>query len=187
MNIFLLNNGTKYLSELKDLLKKYGRVTENDNKESLKSVVEDLVVLSGGHHHSVLSHPDEYQPEKEFLLNSSVPVLGICLGAEIIAYSFGALLESLKTEEKGLKKIKVLKVDKLFSGITDFNVYESHKWAITKLPDELEGLAKSNTGFEVIKHKTKPIFGFQFHPEMFEDKSCGYEIFDNLFRFYLDQ
>jgi GMP synthase (glutamine-hydrolysing) len=102
------------------------------------------------------------------------------LGAEIIAYSFGAALEYLDKEEKGLKNIEVLVTDNLFAGITSFNVYESYKWAITKLSVELEGLARSGNGFEVIKHKTRPIYGFQFHPEMFEDKSCGDEVFHNL-------
>jgi len=40
-------------------------------------------------------------------------------------------------------------------------------------------MIKSRDGFEVIKHSTKPVYGFQFHPEMFEDKTCGDEIFKN--------
>ena len=174
MNIFLFNNGTKYLDELRRLLGKYGQTSERENA--------DIIVLSGGHQLSVAKHPESYTDEIELIKSASVPILGICLGAEMIAYAFGATLTPLEKMEKGLIDIEIVKNDGLFSGITNFKVYENHKWAITKLSDNLEGLARSESGFEIIKHKTKPIYGFQFHPEMCEDKGCGDEIFDNFFK-----
>jgi gamma-glutamyl-gamma-aminobutyrate hydrolase PuuD len=56
-------------------------------------------------------------------------------------------------------------------------VFEAHHWAITDLGKYLKGLAKSRTGYEIIKHKTKNIFGLQFHPEMLDNESAGDEIF----------
>jgi GMP synthase-like glutamine amidotransferase len=182
VNILLFNNGTRHLKSLRILLEKYGSVTVTGDKAALISPTVDLVVLSGGHHHSIIHNPEIYQPEIEFVKSSTVTILGICLGAEIIAYSFKATLENLSAKTVGLKTIQVIKPDPIFTGISDFKVYESHKWAITKLSADLEGLARSNDGFEIIRHKTKPIYGLQFHPEMFESKSCGDEIFANLLR-----
>lgn len=180
MNILLFDNGTKYLSGLNNLLGKLGKVTIANNPSDLSSKDADLIVLSGGHHLYVTEHPEAYQTEIEFIKTSKKPILGVCLGAELIAYAFGAKLEFLNYEESGLINIMVLQKDNVFKDISDFKVYENHKLAITSLPKELIGLAKSKTGFEVFKHNTKPIYGFQFHPEMFEDKACGDEILRNL-------
>lgn len=181
MNILLFDNGTKYLSKLNDLLENFGKVSITDNVNDLFSKQSDTVVLSGGHKKYITEHPEAYQKEIEFIKNSNKPVLGVCLGAEIIAYSFGAKLELLSHNQNGLIKINILTKDIIFNEIKDFEVYENHKLTITSLSPNLVGLAKSQDGFEVIKHVNKPIYGLQFHPEMFEDKTCGDEIFKNIF------
>lgn len=56
-------------------------------------------------------------------------------------------------------------------------VFESHRFAIEKISNVIEALATSDHGIEMIKHKDKPIYGLQFHPESFIDKTQGDEIF----------
>lgn len=180
MNILLFDNGTKYFSELNKFLSKFGKVTTTSNPFNLTNNNADLTILSGGHNTYVTDHAEAYKTELEFIKNSQKPVVGLCLGAELVAYTFGAKLEFLERNEKGLVNIEVLHTDNIFKDISDFKVYENHKLTISSLSNELIGLAKSADGFEVIKHNNKPIYGFQFHPEMFEDKSCGDEIFKNL-------
>jgi anthranilate/para-aminobenzoate synthase component II len=51
---------------------------------------------------------------------------------------------------------------------------------IKKLPSILIPLAESRDGIEIIKHKFKNIFGLQFHPSVFPEKTYGNEIFNNL-------
>jgi GMP synthase-like glutamine amidotransferase len=85
MNILLFDNGSKYLPRLKKLLNSFGKLQVINESEQLNSADTDFTVLSGGHKFSVLSHPDYYQNEIDFIKNTNKPVLGICLGAELIA------------------------------------------------------------------------------------------------------
>ncbi|KKR79369.1 MAG: hypothetical protein UU24_C0010G0013 [Candidatus Nomurabacteria bacterium GW2011_GWA2_40_9] len=56
-------------------------------------------------------------------------------------------------------------------------IYKSHRFCIEHISDNIEILATSEHGIEVIKHKNKPIYGLQFHPEMFVDKTDDKKIF----------
>ena len=50
------------------------------------------------------------------------------------------------------------------------DVFESHAFEISKLPNMLITIGKSdNCKYEIIQHKEKLIFGTQFHPEMTSD------------------
>jgi len=182
MRVLLIDNGTRYLPELHRLL-------ENDDVETVawSSVplegdhAYDCCVLSGGHTFPVVGH--ETQLAREFLLvqTITVPVLGICFGFEIIARAFGALLVEQQASERGMLDIEPLQQHPIFSGLRTFRVFENHRWVVQWLPDDLVGLARSRDGFEIVQHRDRPIIGFQFHPEMFPERSDGDDLFRNLF------
>jgi GMP synthase-like glutamine amidotransferase len=48
---------------------------------------------------------------------------------------------------------------------------------MTELADELEAWCASSEGIEVFKHKTKPLYGLQFHPERRAEKNDGARMF----------
>jgi GMP synthase (glutamine-hydrolysing) len=73
----------------------------------------------------------------------------------------------------------VVEPDKIFVNIPNFQVFESHRWVVREPINEFKVLARSKDGVEVIKHKNKPIYAVQFHPEMFMDQTCGDECFNN--------
>lgn len=103
-------------------------------------------------------------------------------GLRLIAYAFGVQLSLMPAVEHGLISITPTSTDPLFQNIKNFEVYESHRWVVKELPSILIPLATSRDGVEVFKHATKPIYGFQFHPEMFPDKTAGHIIFANLLK-----
>lgn len=179
MRILLVDNETSYLHHLQTLLNKFGKVTVTSMKDNSTQGGYDLIVLSGGHRAYITKQPEQYQQEINLVKNTDKPILGVCLGAEIVAYSFGAKLITLPNKQKGLVKVEVINSDSIFGKTKNFIVYENHIIAIQILSEELLGLAKSQTGYEVIKHITKPIYGFQFHAEMFQDVAYGDEIFTN--------
>lgn len=182
MKVLLVDNGSNFVNKLKELIPG-SEVTEkfNDFKSS-DSDGYDLTILSGGGKHNILFEENSFLEETK-LVKSGKPIIGICFGCELIAQAFGGVLIELPEEEKGVFEIEIL--DKNL-GQGNIKVYESHRWAISKMPEEFEILARSERGPEIIKHKNLPIYGLQFHPENMIDKTEGDELFLRLLsQFYL--
>jgi GMP synthase-like glutamine amidotransferase len=119
--------------------------------------------------------------QKSIVLGSSVPIVGICLGAEVIANAFDATLEHLDEKRRGIFTISPTEKGTELLGIrSPFDVYEGHSSAITKLPDVFDVLATSEDGIEIFKHKSRPLYGLQFHPEHLVDRTSGDEIFEGI-------
>jgi GMP synthase-like glutamine amidotransferase len=173
MKILLIDNGTKHLRKLKDLLKDF-EVDIYPLFDKYPSFYGyNLIILSGGSNYAVKTNPDKFEREINLIKDAKIPIIGICQGCEIIAYTFNSDLEKINPKTKGVRNIEF--IDKDFFRSKMVEVYEAHRWVIKRLGKKLTGIAKSQTGFEVIKHK--PIYGLQFHPEMFVDKTLGDDIF----------
>jgi GMP synthase (glutamine-hydrolysing) len=142
----------------------YTRVTESK---------PDLVILTGSS--ALLSKPRTrklFQPEIDLVKNAEFPVLGICYGHQIIGSAFNAPLRDLGQMLRGYEKVSVIRKHPLFDGLpSDLVVAESHRQELTKVPDEFQHLAQSTTSnVEAMVHRSKPIFGVQFHPERSSDE-----------------
>lgn len=180
MKVLLVDNGTQHLISLKRLLEqttltviKYPELNPSNTKDF------DLIVLSGGPSSPTQGNETRFQKEINIIKNHPKPIFGICFGFELIAYTFGAKLQHLPKKEHGILDIQILRSDKIFQNIPNFQVFEAHRWVIKETTDKLTALASSKDGIEAIKHKTSPIYAVQFHPEMFVKKTCGEEIFQN--------
>lgn len=173
--ILLVNNGTRYLKELRELFEgTFLQVTlpEDINPEVVKNC--DAIVLSGGRGSPVVKGDSKFQKEIELIKQAPKPILGICLGFEFIAWAFGGKLTPIGTTVRGVIDIKITKPeDPIFENATDPGTFQSHRWAVTEVPADLIVLAESETGIEVVRHSRLPIYGVQFHPEMSPDGSCG--------------
>lgn len=133
--------------------------------------------------------PDEY-PEIFALLRlllkqgRSIPVLGICLGHQILSVFSGGSVYNLDKVIHGQPAgIRIKADDQLLKGIPpEFTAGLYHSWAVEKpLPDELEVTAESES--EIImgmRHRSLPWRGLQFHPESFISE-YGVEIMMNFF------
>jgi len=102
-----------------------------------------------------------------YCIKNNSKLLGICYGAEILALTLGGTIRKTSLK-KGNESIQTLTDNPICSD--SLEVFESHGFEISKLPDVLFPLAKSdNCKYEIIQYEKKPIFGTQFHPEMSQD------------------
>jgi len=117
---------------------------------------------------------------EEYIKNIDVPILGICLGHQLIAKAFGGEVETSPTESYAQVKISINNDETLFSGLApEMDVWSSHKDEVKKIPDDFDILASSDLcDIESFKHKTKDIYGIQFHPEVHHTPK-GEIIFEN--------
>ncbi|CEG27502.1 anthranilate synthase component II [Bacillus sp. B-jedd] len=103
-------------------------------------------------------------------LHGIYPILGICLGHQIIAKSFGGMVRKARSIRHG--KISTISHNKshLFEGLPEkINVMRYHSLSVGKseFPNELMIDAESEDDGEVmaIHHHDFPVYGIQFHPE----------------------
>ncbi|MEM6334660.1 MAG: glutamine-hydrolyzing GMP synthase [Planctomycetota bacterium] len=103
------------------------------------------------------------------VLELGVPVLGICYGMQLACRLLGAEIESATAREYGRASLEVRVGEGLLRGIPSSTaVWMSHGDQVTGLPgDAFEALATTPTcPFAAVRHKTRPFYGVQFHPEV---------------------
>ena len=118
----------------------------------------------------------------EYVKNLNIPILGICLGHQIIAKAFGGEIGVAGIESYAKICLNINDENDIFKGLGDsMEVWASHKDEIKTLPPGFKLLASSPIcEIEAMKHKTKPIYGIQFHPEVHHTEN-GEKIFENFY------
>mgnify|MGYP001571549560 CR=1 FL=1 len=122
-------------------------------------------ILSGGP--SSVSDPDAPLLPKSFF-DTSVPILGICYGMQLMAELFGGTLARSDMREYGRAHFEITGNGGIFSGVPKKSVvWASHGDSIVKLPEGFT-LTGSTDTLEVaamsdVAHKR---YGIQFHPEV---------------------
>ena len=141
------------------------------------------LILSGG----PASVYDQDAPTADpGLLDLGVPVLGICYGMQLLAKLAGGEVRPSGEREYGRAEIEVLQDEGLFDGFAVGSrtpVWMSHGDRVDAPPGGWEVLARSgNTPVAAFRHRSKPLYGVQFHPEVAHTPRGG-EILQNfLFR-----
>ena len=149
------------------------------NTRPVEAIEADGLILSGGAPRFGEDIP-KLGLTGDYLDKLEIPILGICVGHQFMALHFGGKAGPAKVPEFGKAELIVTDPDDLFKGLPNrFTVWESHNDEVQKLPDEFLVLAHSkDCPVEAMKHKTRPLYGVQFHPEV-EHTDYHYEIFTN--------
>jgi len=91
------------------------------------------------------------------------PVLGISSGMLALAAAFGG--GTVPCCEIGMTDVRVTAPDPLFAGMTGFPAYELHERAV-ETPRGFIPLAVSDRCIQAIRHRSLPLYGLLFHPEV---------------------
>jgi GMP synthase (glutamine-hydrolysing) len=118
-------------------------------------------------------------------ISSGVPVLGVCLGAQLLAKTLGAEVRPMDRKEIGWHRVRWTeagRVDPLLAGLPDENIFFHWHGENFRIPPGAERLAETelcaNQGFR----SGAKLYGLQFHPEVTpemievwcrEDADCG--------------
>lgn len=125
------------------------------------------VILSGSPFS--VNDSDAFKPELSEI-RKNYPVLGICYGAQYLAYTSGGKVEKSDSREYGRAHLaKIDSSEPLFDGIqAGTQVWMSHGDTITSLPHDFKTIA-STGDVEAAAYKIdgEPTWAVQFHPEVF--------------------
>jgi GMP synthase (glutamine-hydrolysing) len=174
-------------------------LTERFRAASLKRLEElkpTHIILSGQ------SHPWNYYTEAalsgvfDIIRNAPQPILGVCGGHQQIALAYGASVNVMRRLEPGEGYDGCLRERGFFEILTDrkalfaglpksVTVWHSHYDEIKELPPGFIRTASNQTcAIQAMQHSSRPVFGVQFHPELFnEEFPQGMHIVEN----FLDQ
>jgi carbamoyl-phosphate synthase small subunit len=115
------------------------------------------------------------------LVNANVPVFGICLGHQILGLAMGGQTYKLKFGHRGANH----PVKKLATGKIEITS-QNHGFAVdpATLPPDVEVTHKNlyDGTVEGLRHKQRPVFSVQYHPEA----SPGPHDADYLFRDFIE-
>ncbi len=175
--ILIIDNGSQYthliMRNCRDLGHESQIVNNSSTYErSVKPIEKKIekIILSGGPG-SVYSGNNGLSEvvAKKILSNEiALPMLGICYGHQLIGYLSGAKVEKGQNAEYGISEIFVDETDILFKDVPKkFNAWVSHFDEVKDNPKGFDAIAHSTTcAIEAMRHKELPIFGVQFHPEV---------------------
>lgn len=125
------------------------------------------IILSG----SPCSVRQDNAPQMDIAgIKGTLPILGICYGAQYLAQNFGGKVEGSVAREYGRAILDIKDQESpLFQGVSKSSqVWMSHGDTISRLPEGCEVLAStSDVDNAAFRFTGEPTFGVQFHPEVF--------------------
>lgn len=166
--ILILNCGsskTPYIEDLVDEFSDYKTVPILDFKmEDLEAVKG--VIISGAPLLITEQNIVPYLEKIAWIKTTSIPVLGICFGHQLIGLTFGAFGSRMR-EDRDWQTIEVYEDCPLFDKLpTEFEMMEDHCETIS-IPAGFQLVASSDTCVnEAMQHTSLPLYGVQFHPEV---------------------
>ncbi len=135
--------------------------------ERIMSLNPKGIILSGGPE-SVYAEGAPTLPA--YVLDSGLPVLGICYGMQLMAHRLGGVVAGSEEKEFGRAHITINdKSCPIFTGIdeNEIQVWMSHGDKVEQLPAGFSAVAStSNAPFAAAADQAKSYYCVQFHPEV---------------------
>ena len=150
--------------------KVYSEIVPHDiTPEEISRINERLnvkgLILSGGPLSVYEKDSPKINPE---ILEMNLPILGLCYGHQLLAYMAGGTVKPAEKREYGITYATITRAVGVLQGLAPKEkVWMSHSDAVYTIPEEYEVLAYTeNCPVAAFKHKNRPIYGLQWHPEV---------------------
>lgn len=123
-------------------------------------------VIISGSPHSVNENDAPYIDLESIF--AKVPLLGVCYGAQLMAFQLGGGVKRSNSREYGRSFLLPTHKSKLLNHIpTNSQIWMSHGDTIAEIPKEFIITAKTDDiPVAAFEHRTLPVYGIQFHPEV---------------------
>lgn len=167
--ILILDFGSQYTQLIARRVRELNVYCEIHPFNHMPEIDSDVkgVILSG----SPASVRDEDAPKPDLSqIKGKLPLLGVCYGAQYLAYAYGGEVEGAPSREYGRAMLSVVAPeDPLMHGLpSPTQVWMSHGDSITSVPANYEVIGST----EDVKYAAYHIggemtWGIQFHPEVF--------------------
>ncbi|GAB3493688.1 chorismate-binding protein [Flexivirga lutea] len=186
MRVLLIDNHDSFTHNLLQLLREFAAVTvevvRNDEPLPLGWTARfDAVVISPGPGHPGV--PADVGTSRQVLEHSELPVLGVCLGHQLLGLLHGCPVERSDHPRHGESSVISHTGDPLFDGIPGkFTAVRYHSLQVTTVVAPIEPLAYADDGtLMALRVAARPRWGVQFHPESIES-SFGPTLIGNFLR-----
>jgi GMP synthase (glutamine-hydrolysing) len=186
VKIWVVDNGSQWTHRQWRVLRylhQDTKIVPNDTPVAeLKAAELDGLLLSGGAARVGLD--GKLGAVGDYLDQLDIPILGVCAGHQYMAKHFGGeAAPGQKGPEFGATEITVLEADDILRDVPPrTTVWSSHHDEVARVPPDFKVLASSDScPVQVMRHRTRPLFGMSFHPEV-EHTQAGTTMFRNFIR-----
>ncbi len=132
--------------------------------EAIKKYNPIGIIFTGGPNSVYEEGSPKIDPE---VFSLGIPVLGICYGCQLMAYTLGGIVEHAETSEYGKVNVEYGSSPLTKDMPKEAVCWMSHTDRITKLPEGFKGFAKSgNCPYAAFGSVERKLYGVQFHPEV---------------------
>jgi GMP synthase (glutamine-hydrolysing) len=168
--VLVLDFGSQYVQLIARRVRErhaFARVVRHDiTPERVRELNPLALILSGGP--SSVYEPGAPKCDPR-LFELGVPILGICYGMQLLCEALGGSIEPAPAREFGRAECQVIDPkDPLFQGVpTHSTVWMSHGDQVRVAGDVFVPVASTTTcPVAAVRHRSLPVHGLQFHPEV---------------------
>ena len=169
--ILILDFGSQYTQLIARRVRELNVYCEIHPFNNPPKITEDIkgVILSGSPFSSLQDDAPQFDLSG---IKGTLPLLGVCYGAQYMALKAGGNVTPSLIREYGRANLSEVSTDVLFQGVTKGSqVWMSHGDTITDLPQNFDIIASTDdvkvAGYKVQGEST---YGIQFHPEVYHSK-----------------
>ena len=182
------------------LIMRYDSVTP----ERLEALAVEAVLVSGHYLDQSYYAPESLAGVEAVYKSWRRPLIGFCGGHQLLAQAYGAQIGPIAPIPTGLTQLHLATIQNVagvdqeigFHPVTLENkhplfkqleassiFFQAHYWEVKEVPKDFTILASSDhCAIQAIRHRERPLFGTQFHPEAYDDRfSDGRQLLQNFF------